>query len=91
MTKKLPWASLLFFCTSLILTLLAREYIADQLLENDVNSFQIHTTVNIVANVILSLIAIALIKKNGLEETAGLKGTSLQKPYSLIFPLLFLV
>jgi membrane protease YdiL (CAAX protease family) len=87
MTKKQFWKQLLLFVVALLLILLTREYFSLQLIENGIESYQTHTFLSIGANIILILISVFFIKKNGLAKIAGIKGTTLKKWYLLIFPL----
>lgn len=85
------WSQFLFFVAVLLTIVILREYILDQLIIAKVESYQIHTLIGIGANIILILISIIFIKRNGLSKFAGLSWTNLAKWPLLLFPLLYLV
>jgi len=85
------WKQLTLFISILLLILITREYVSYQLINNGIESYQTHTILSISANLILILVSLFFINKNGLYTIAGLKGTTLKKWYLLVFPLIFLV
>ncbi|QKX06800.1 CPBP family intramembrane metalloprotease [Aquimarina sp. TRL1] len=89
--KSTFWNQLALFTGSLLLILVVREYLLDGFLQKGDNSYQSHTIVRTIANLMLILISYILIKKNDLLEAAGIKGTTLRKWYLLLFPLIYLV
>jgi len=91
MNKQQFWKQLIIFIIAFLLILLAREYFSHQLIENGIESYQTHTLLSIGANILLILISVYFIKKNGLDKIAGIKETKLKKWYLLIFPLVYLV
>ena len=91
MTKKQFWNQLLLFVAALLLILIIREYFSHQLIENRVESYKIHMLLGTGANIILIILSMFFIKKNGLLKIAGIKGTKLKRWYLLLFPLVFLV
>ena len=91
MTKKKFWNQLLLFVAALLLILITREYFSHQLIENGIESYQTHMGLGIGANIILIIVSVFFIKKNGLLKIAGIKGTKLKRWYLLVFPLVFLV
>ncbi|WP_109831593.1 CPBP family intramembrane glutamic endopeptidase [Reichenbachiella versicolor] len=91
MAQKQFWNQLILFSICLLLILSIREILSYQLIAHRIESYQIHTALNIVANVILILVSIFFINKNELGKVAGLKGTKLKKWFLLIFPLAYLV
>jgi membrane protease YdiL (CAAX protease family) len=90
-TKKQFWNQLLLFVAALLLILTTREYVSHQLIENGVESYQTHMLLGIGANIVLIIVSMFFIKKNGLLKIAGIKGTKLKRWYLLLFPLVFLV
>ncbi|EZH72365.1 abortive infection protein [Aquimarina atlantica] len=91
MNKKQFWNQLTIFIIVLLLILLTREYLLQQLIENEIESYQTHTFLKIGANLILIVVSYFFIKNNGLFKVAGIKGTNLQKWHLLLFPLIYLV
>lgn len=89
--KQQFWKQLTIFIIALLLILLAREYFSHQLIENEIESYQVHTLLSIGANIILIFVSVFFIKKNGLTKIAGIKETKLKKWHLLIFPLIYLV
>lgn len=85
------WSQLIGFALLLILILIVREYISYQLIDSGIDSYQTHTFLNIAANVILILLSYTFIHNNRLSKISGLKNTALNKPYLLIFPLVYLI
>ncbi|MCB0443898.1 MAG: CPBP family intramembrane metalloprotease [Flavobacterium sp.] len=85
------WIQIIAFVISLLAILFTREFISYQLIQNGIESYRIHISISIVANLVLILVSYFFIKKNGLYKIAGIKSTRLQKWYLLIFPLVYLV
>ncbi|MEZ4778578.1 MAG: CPBP family intramembrane glutamic endopeptidase [Flavobacteriaceae bacterium] len=91
MKNKIFWTQLITFITALLTILLTREYISYHLIENGIESYRIHISISIAANLILILVSYFFIKKNELITIAGMSVTQLRKGYLLIFPLVYLV
>ncbi|SEK31523.1 hypothetical protein SAMN04487910_0231 [Aquimarina amphilecti] len=85
------WNQLILFVIAILTILLSREYFSDLLIEKGVDSYQIHTFLNIGSNLLLIIVSILLILKNGLSKIAGIKETKLKRWYLLLFPLVYLV
>jgi len=91
MESKKFQTQLIAFVITLLAILLIREFISYKLIQNGIESFRIHISLSIGANLILILVSNFFIKKNGLFKIAGIRGTRLQKWYLLIFPPVYLV
>ena len=91
MTKKQFWNQLLLFVTALLLILIARESLSYLFIQKNIESYAIHTLLNICANLILIVVSYFFIQKNKLGKLAGLQKGSVNKWYLLLFPLLYLV
>ncbi|WP_299772601.1 CPBP family intramembrane glutamic endopeptidase [uncultured Pseudoteredinibacter sp.] len=85
------WSQLSLFAVTFIAILMLREFSTHLLLQNGIHDYQIHTAVDIAANVLLVLISIILINQNGLRSIAGLGNVKTEKWYLLLFPLFYLV
>ncbi|MFT4851538.1 MAG: membrane protease YdiL (CAAX protease family) [Sediminicola sp.] len=86
MNKQQFWNQLIIFIIALLLILFGREYFSQQLIVNEIESYQTHMLLGIGVNIILILVSYFFIKKNGLMKIAGIKRTKLKKWYLLIFP-----
>ncbi|MGJ8734104.1 MAG: CPBP family intramembrane glutamic endopeptidase [Cellulophaga sp.] len=91
MTKKQFWNQLLLFITALLLILSTREYLSYLFIQKKIESYAIHTLLNICANLILIVVSYFFIQKNKLGELAGLQKRKVNKWYLLLFPLIYLV
>lgn len=91
MPQKKFLQQLSLFLLVLFSILFLRKFISNTLIENGYDSYQIQTLLSIGANLILIFFSYYLIKKNGLEKLAGLKGTKLRRWYLLLFPIIYLV
>ncbi|MDO6491701.1 MULTISPECIES: CPBP family intramembrane glutamic endopeptidase [unclassified Cellulophaga] len=91
MTKKQFWNQLILFITALLLILSIREYLSYLFIQKKIESYAIHTLLNICANLILIAVSYFFIQKNKLGELAGLQKRKVNKWYLLLFPLIYLV
>ncbi|WKB82419.1 type II CAAX endopeptidase family protein [Cellulophaga lytica] len=91
MTKKQFWSQLILFVCALLFILITREYLLYLLISKKIESYIIHTLVNVCANLVLIAVSLFFIRKNGLVEVSGLKKRKLKKWYLLLFPLVYLV
>ena len=91
MNKSKFWSELALFVIALIAILTVRAYVSQLLIERGIDSYQTHTFVSIVADLLLILISYFLIKRNRLTSIAGLKGTKIEKANLLLIPFVYLV
>ncbi|GAA6152884.1 CPBP family intramembrane glutamic endopeptidase [Pseudoteredinibacter isoporae] len=85
------WGPIGIFTVTFISVLLLREYSYHQLFAQGITDYSIHTSIGIMANILIVAISYWLIKANDLFAIAGLKGKKTEKWYLLLFPLVYLV
>ena len=90
MSKSHYLNQLAIFIAILILFLLVRNYVSIQLSNNGIVSYQAHSYFQIGANIILALISLYFIKKNKLQELAGMSKRKIKRIGLLLFPLIYL-
>ena len=91
MDKRNFWNQLLLFIVLLIALIVIREYFSYKWIESGMDSYATHIYLGIAINMVLIIVSYIFIKRNGILQIAGIRGSKLRKASLLIFPLVYLV
>lgn len=84
------WNQLFLFVLILLILLFTRAFFWHQLIRLKIDSYNYHTLISIITNLILIIVSYLFIKRNNLFVIAGLKQVKLKRAYLLLFPVLYL-
>lgn len=90
MKNKETLKKIIYLVLFIIALSLAKRIAKNYLLENNIDSYNIHLSVKVVFNIILIIASLFAIQKLNFFKTGGLSKIKLQKPALLIFPFAYL-
>ncbi|WP_121908426.1 CPBP family intramembrane glutamic endopeptidase [Ulvibacter antarcticus] len=90
MNKTLLKSDFTVFIILFLFVVLLRQFTVSQMLAAGIDSYYVHSGFKICVNILLAAISIYFIRKNNLQELAGLSKVKVKRAYLLLFPLLYL-